>query len=203
MDDLEEAPCQNNNPPCDGENPPSDSIIPPSDGVRNKEIINNNKELIEEKDEFFDFYFNLSHCYNIQNENEVKKRIDKKLPENIDRLDFFDFWLNLKTELYDIREKKKDKVLDGGVLEYDLRVALNKYNEYFPKLIAAGYKMYRSDILKAYDQTAFEKACSAVSKGYYEFLEDNLYVINFKNDKYQVSTYMKYRNAEEKKVSKN
>ena len=168
----------------------------------NKDIINNNKDIVINKDEFFDFYFNLSHCYNIQNENEVKKRIDKKLPENIDRLDFFDFWLNLKTELYDIREKKKDKVLDGGVLEYDLRVALNKYNEYFPKLIAAGYKMYRSDILKAYDQTAFEKACSAVSKGYYEFLEDNLYVINFKNDKYQVSTYMKYRNAEEKRLAK-
>lgn len=166
----------------------------------NKDIINNNKDIITNKDEFSDFYLNLSLYYNIQNENELKKRITNKLPENIDKLDFFDFWLNLKNELYDIREK--NKISGNMILEYDIKVVLNKYNKYLPKLIAAGYKMYRTDILKPYNQEAFEKACSAVSRGYYEFEEDKLYVINFRNDKYQISTYMKYRNAEEKRLAK-
>lgn len=168
----------------------------------NKDIINNNKDIVINKDEFSDFYLNLSLYYNIQNENDVKKRITNKLPENIDRLDFFDFWLNIKSELYNIRDSRKEKVSSNGALEFDLKVALNKYNEYLPKLIAAGYKMYRTDILKAYNQEAFKKACSAVSAGYYIFTNDYLYAFNFNNDKYQISTYMKYRNAEEKRLAK-
>lgn len=160
----------------------------------NKDIINNNKDIVINKDEFSDFYFNLSNYYFIQTE-EVKKRIDKKLPDNVDRLDILVFWINIKDELTLIRDKQK--INDKCALEYDISVVLNKYNEYFDKTVYAGYKLYKKDVIRTYNQDSYTNLCSAMQAGYYYFRTDEPTFKEKIKDKYQVSTYMLYRNAKE------
>lgn len=165
----------------------------------NKDIINNNKDIVINKDEFFDFYFNLSNYYFIQTE-EVRKRIDKKLPDNVDRLDVLTFWINIKDELALIRSKQK--INDKCALEYDASIVLNKYNEYCEKPALTGYKMYKKDMIRIYDREFCESFWNSQNTDYFYFRTNVPEIRQKSKGKYQLSTYMFYRNAQEALLEK-